>query len=703
MSGLRTVVNMAARVASYAELRAYAGRATAASLEAAGIGGSFVRDDADVATADDAGTVIVAANGKRWKRVFSGPVQSAWFGLAADGVTDDTAKVQALVDLAAAKGWEIAWSGAVVCGPITANGAVRWRGHGGFRFVLKAAVFAAGAFHFSLGGARPHLTDIEFDGNQAALVAGQGCNGVVASGVSPTMKGVKVRRYPGNGYVSYSANVGQRRGIHLECNFDDNAGLGFQTYAASYHDFIGCTFDRNGYGFQKSRADYADNSHGFLAFGVALRMRSHHFVFSECMARDNGRDGFNVNQGSYAVKFGRCLAHGNDDGGFTVAADNTGSGLAGEGEGCYDLEFDQCEAYNNYTSGLAIYQASHNISVRGGRYYNNHRVAGNQAAASSYFNGIYVAGGSTGIEIDGAVTYDDRQARAITAVNGGVLTAPGWLAGNKGIYPKVSILGADGAFKGYGKITAEAAGSVTITPTGSNGAAGIAVGDYVSQAVQHNGVFLDNACVGRVIVTGAGHRVGAMGGSITGRNIIAGSFASGQNIVLPGERLGDVEFLVNPSFDVDTSNGWAYNFPGGGSVSRYSGGPFAKSAGSLKMVGGTSPAEADGSTVADALARAVGEFVEFGVWAYATGQGDASVTLFWNLGGAFKTTTVTHPGGGWRFLRIGAFVDGSVTSLFPRLRAATGKTAYFDNARFRAVDSGMDAREGGMPSRYLGL
>lgn len=92
-------------LATYTTLRAYAGSAKSvyvtgysASAAPSAIAGEFVRDDIDVSSADDAGTIIVASTGKRWKRVFSGPIDAAWFtGFDATGVTDSSAAVAAAI------------------------------------------------------------------------------------------------------------------------------------------------------------------------------------------------------------------------------------------------------------------------------------------------------------------------------------------------------------------------------------------------------------------------------------------------------------------------------------------------------------------------------------------------------------------------------------------------------------------------------
>lgn len=61
-------------------------------------GGEFFLDADDTTSTDNAGTVIVAEDGGRWKRSNTAEPQTAWFGAKGDRTTDDTAAVQAACD-----------------------------------------------------------------------------------------------------------------------------------------------------------------------------------------------------------------------------------------------------------------------------------------------------------------------------------------------------------------------------------------------------------------------------------------------------------------------------------------------------------------------------------------------------------------------------------------------------------------------------
>ncbi|MDU4841384.1 MAG: tail fiber domain-containing protein, partial [Leclercia adecarboxylata] len=85
--------------ATYGEIRAYGGAANRINcLGRSNIfdhaHGDFVLDTADTTSADNDGTVLVDASGRRWKRQYDGDLLLTWFGAKGDGTTDNAAAFQ---------------------------------------------------------------------------------------------------------------------------------------------------------------------------------------------------------------------------------------------------------------------------------------------------------------------------------------------------------------------------------------------------------------------------------------------------------------------------------------------------------------------------------------------------------------------------------------------------------------------------------
>lgn len=68
-----------------------------------GGGGRFVYNASDTTTADDGGTIVVDAAGRRWYRLFDGPLNIRWFGMKPDLSADCKAQMLACVVAAAGR------------------------------------------------------------------------------------------------------------------------------------------------------------------------------------------------------------------------------------------------------------------------------------------------------------------------------------------------------------------------------------------------------------------------------------------------------------------------------------------------------------------------------------------------------------------------------------------------------------------------
>lgn len=96
-SSIQDVLDSVKPIQSYTALRAYSGQATSVRITTPGIAGFFYRSTTDTTSADNGGTVIVDASGRRWLRLYAEPVNIKWFG-AVGGGADDTVAIQAAFD-----------------------------------------------------------------------------------------------------------------------------------------------------------------------------------------------------------------------------------------------------------------------------------------------------------------------------------------------------------------------------------------------------------------------------------------------------------------------------------------------------------------------------------------------------------------------------------------------------------------------------
>jgi hypothetical protein len=629
------------------------------------------------------------------------------YGAVGDGVTDDTTALNTWITVVNATVDPVSiWpmGNTFFCqdlNPITAAN-FTWD----CCSTIKSKPITKFATQVTISGINSTVRGLTINGNQAAFSSSY-CSGLLVTSDNPTLENVTITQCAAIGLTIDSistTNTTITGGRLVNVTITDCAATGFSFGNIAYFSVVNLFVQNNGWGF------HCPFTQPGVAFGGTVRFRSHHVTFTSCQSMQNGLDGLNANQGAHAIKYENCLTWMNGDGGLTIANDSTSTGRPGEGEFCYDLEYLNCESYNNWAGGIVGETTVHNVTILGGRYYNNGRGCGSRSMIASIPSGVFMNGeGSLGLTID-TKCYDDRQMCAVTAAAGGVLRATNWgLGAGTGFvataanYPRVAIYNAAMAFQGYGTITAESAGSVKIVSTAVNGVllGSIKPGWFISQRVQHNGCYIGIGNQGTVNIDGFGNLPGVA--ADYGYKVFTYTLGSGQNVrnVNP-ELVSSPELLANPSFDAGIGSGttWKYTLPGGSTATAYStSGPKLYSPGGLAMTGGaTAKALADSVLIANGGNYLVDCWFEVSCIVHAVNSGDAGITAIYNAG--LQSTTVHHPGGGTRRLRIGGYLLG-VNTLSLRLFASPQKTAWFDEASVKVKHESCDNRDFDYPSRNL--
>jgi hypothetical protein len=629
------------------------------------------------------------------------------YGAVGDGVTDDTTALNLWITVVNATDNPVSvWpmGNTFYCqnlNPITAAN-LTWDCYS----TIKSKPVTSYVTQLTISGANSTVRGLTLNGNQAAFASSY-CSGMLFTSNNPTLEDVTITQCSAVGLTIDSistTNTTVTGGRIVNVTITNCAATGYIFDNVAYFSVVNLVVQNNGWGFHQSFTQPGGS------FGGTIRFRSHHVTFTSCQSMQNGLDGFNVNQGAYAIKYENCIAWMNGDGGFTLAGDNTSTRRRGEGEFCRDLEYLNCESYNNWAGGLVGETTAQNVTILGGRYYNNGRGCGSRSMIASIPSGVILGGeGSLGIVIN-TKCYDDRQICTITAVSGRVLSARNWGLGagtsfvaTAANYPRVAIYNAAMAFQGYGTITAESAGSVTIVSTAVNGVPlqNIRPGWFISQRVQHNGCYIGPGNHGTVNIDGFGNLPGVA--TDYGYKVFSYTPANGQNVhnVNP-ELVLSPELLANPSFDADIGSGttWTYRLPRGSSAAAFAtSGPKLYSPAGLTMTGGaTANALADSVFIANGANYLVDCWFEVSCIIYADNSGDAGISAIYNAG--LYSTTVFYPGGGTRRLAIGGYLLG-VNTLTLRLFASPKKTAWFDEASVKVKHEHSDNRDYNYPSRNL--
>jgi hypothetical protein len=525
---------------------------------------------------------------------------------------------------------------------------------------LSAAVTSSnsdGANILKITTSNNTFTDVVFDANQSAQDKEVQTRCVNVAGNNNTFNNCTFKGATVNGVRIFGK--GHR---FNNCVFTENGGSGIELASAIDVEFNNCYVSKNGGGFKKIKQNSTDLNHKFSGFGVAVRYRSSNIRFNNSDFYLNARDGLNVNQGSHDVSIVNCKVYSNDDGGITVASDVVGSGQPGDGEKCYNILIENSSAWNNYSSGIAVYDAADNVRITGSRNYNNNRVAGYQTVQSSYYNGIYIAAGSTNLKIDNTSCYDDRPEYVAQQNHNGTITVKNWTTGKLKERDKFSLYTKDGQFKGYYKIINETGTSVKLAsmPHDSRPVNTIKPGDILSLKTQHNAVFIDNNCSGSCTVTGYGFRPGAGGPNFSGMLVFQGMTGNGnRGVAVAGKKLSG-NLISNPNFSAAIAP-WTFNVPGGAAVKDNA---SSRSGGSLKLTAGSMPVHSEAAYKTNIVSTAKGSMLHFAAWVKSNGKASIQLHVSPDKNTPYYFKTDTHKGDGkWQYLECWSFIPTSTQGI----------------------------------------
>ena len=157
-----------------------------------GGGGQYWYDPSDTSSSDNGGTVIIAIDGGRWKMILLGCASIKQFGAKGDGVTDDTASIQAALNF----------------GSCTAPAGV---------FIVTRTISMMHSFY----GSGDYSTTLLCQGDFDALILaanGVGIEGVKLDSVAQRSAGafVKIATALRNNFVRHSSLNNAFIGIHLD-------------------------------------------------------------------------------------------------------------------------------------------------------------------------------------------------------------------------------------------------------------------------------------------------------------------------------------------------------------------------------------------------------------------------------------------------------------------------------------------------------
>lgn len=597
------------------------------------------------------------------------------YGLINDGITDCTKPLQAVIDNLPSGSNSIYFPAGTYILSNTINISKNNLKIYGDNATLKFASFTTTTSKmFMVSGSNIEISDLILEGNQFGYVNPRMTYGIYFQNCNT----IRVNNVICNNFSVMGLTINTSKNIVINnSRFDKNGGMGMEMMIGESIKFNNCTFSENGY----NGAKYEDFGHGFVpvehrsGFGLTMRFISKDIQFYNCVSNNNGRDGFDVNQGSHDVEFFSCICNGNNDGGFTLAADTTYPSIPGDGKPPYNISYYNCIAENNIGAGLAAYCPVNNINIIGGKYYNNRRSCGWVAGeeATSLQPNIYFAAGSNKINIDGPACYDNRQmASVISAVPYTgllMLTVDKWDSQYDTLYPGVTLLDSASKFIAYGQIQTSSDKVVTLVPTtlhtfDINTIVNKISNGYVTQKKVATGILFDHACQGVVNVNDFGDGfVPSATWDMPVRSLWASYFPNPvgfTDVKLNSGLLLSSNILLNGYFK-DGFNNWIFNVPSGNQpVVEIKGGVLDAPHSNVCNMSLSTGSVIELYPNMDTSIGLKDKFITFGGW-IKTNSKKVYLQSIWSLsGGSAGLSQVSHPGDNqWHWLELNGLMSST--------------------------------------------